>query len=273
MGGTYRTAARGDRPRGGAVRGRGPAVVTDRPVIFFLPPRAGGGKERAVPRPANPAAHEALLEAARAEFAREGLERARVEDIARRAGVSKGAFYLHFRSKDDAFREILQRFLGALEEQARRRQEAEGCFERDEASRPGAGEDLARRIEFEARADGELLELLWRNRQIVAALDGAGGKAYARVLSDFRRRMRETVIARIRERQRAGRVRPDVDPEVVGHVVLGAYEDFGRRMAELKERPDLAAWSRALLVILYRGVVPPPPRTMTRRSQPSRSVP
>ena len=84
-------------------------------------------------RPPRPGTHQALLDAARDEFARHGLERARVEDVSRRAGVSKGAFYLHFRSKEEAFEQIVQRFIGALEEQAHRRHEAEERFTAEHA--------------------------------------------------------------------------------------------------------------------------------------------
>jgi AcrR family transcriptional regulator len=85
-----------------------------------LHPDRGRRYKVPVARPTRPDTHQALLEAARVEFSRRGLERARVEDIARRAGISKGAFYLHFRTKDDAFNELLHRFLGALESLAQR---------------------------------------------------------------------------------------------------------------------------------------------------------
>ncbi len=205
-------------------------------------------------RPANPGAHEALLEAARAEFAKRGLERARVEDIARRARVSKGAFYLHFRTKEDAFREILQRFLGALEENACRRREAELRLERE--ARPG-DDAVARRLEFECAVDVELLEVLWRNRQMLAVLDSANVRAHARMVGDFRRRLREIVTARITERQRAGQIRRDLDPTVIGDVLLGAYEAFGRRMIDAPKKPDLAAWARAFLLVVYAGILDP----------------
>ena len=94
------------------------------------------------------------------EFARHGPDEARVEDIARRAGVSKGAFYLHFHTKHDAFEVILQRFFGAMEEHARRRAALEGEAERLAAD----GAPAAKVLEREARADVELLELLWRER-------------------------------------------------------------------------------------------------------------
>lgn len=205
-----------------------------------------------MPRPADPRAHDALLEAARAEFAREGFERARIEDVARRAGVSKGAFYLHFRGKQDAFREILQRFLGAIEEHARARQEAEALFERAGGGRGG----FAPALDFECRTDAQLLDILWRNRQVVAAIDTVGGTEMSRLAANFRRRMRDLVTSRILERQRAGRVRRDVAAEVVADLVVGAYEDFGRHMVEMRERPDIQGWARSFLTVLYEGLLP-----------------
>ena len=202
-------------------------------------------------RPARPGAHDAILEAAREEFARRGLENARVEDVARRARVSKGAFYLHFRTKDDAFREILQRFLGAMEEQAARRHDAEERFlERSSAQAPG----LAERLEFECACDTEMLELMWRNRRIIAVIDGAGGHRFARMLRDFRDRMRGMVARNLADARDCGHLRPDVDPAVTGDVIVGSYEAYVRRMSYMKEKPDLAAWSRAFLALLYGGI-------------------
>jgi AcrR family transcriptional regulator len=202
-------------------------------------------------RTADPRSYEALLDAARTEFARHGPEQARVEDIASRAGVSKGAFYLHFRTKHDAFEVILQRFFGALEDHARRRQALEREAERLAAS----GAPPAEALELQVRADVELLELLWSHRQILAGLDGAGGRFWARFTENFRERMRALVAGRILERQGEGHLRRDVDPGVVADVLVGTLEDFGRRMAGMRQKPDFAAWSRSLLTILYEGLV------------------
>jgi AcrR family transcriptional regulator len=223
-----------------------------------------------MPRRSRPGAREALLDAARQEFARVGLERARVEDVARRAGISKGAFYLHFATKDDAFREILQRFLGALEDHARRRHEVEERLWRDPTVR-GDRERLARVFEAECAEDTALLELLWRNRQITAALDGAG-KPYRELVADFRRRMLALVANRIAERQRAGVLRPDLDAGVFGEIVVGCYEDLARRMGDMRERPDLAGWTRTFLVVLYEGILArPAPATPSPARPPRRA--
>jgi AcrR family transcriptional regulator len=49
-----------------------------------------------------------LLNAARKIFARDGFERARLEDIAEAAGKTRGAFYAHFEDKEDVFFAIFE---------------------------------------------------------------------------------------------------------------------------------------------------------------------
>jgi AcrR family transcriptional regulator len=211
-------------------------------------------------RPA-PGVHEALLDAAREEFARAGVERARVEDIARRAGISKGAFYLHFRTKEDALREIVQRFLGALEDHARRRPEISA-----RAARAASTEStVAASFAAECAADVDLLELLWRHREIVEAVEN-GGKAYRELLSGFRARMRALVTERIAEAQRSGVLRRDLPAGVVADVVVGAYEDLSRRMPDMAEKPDLAGWARSMLLVVYEGALARPPGPPRRPS-------
>lgn len=217
-------------------------------------------------RPARPDVHEALLEAARAEFSRRGLERARVEDIARRAGISKGAFYLHFRTKDDAFNELLQRFLGALEALAQRRMTATARFDRLPASQLGTPASAQQWFALECALDTDLLELLWANRLLQRVLDGAGGHRWSKPMDAFRRRMRALSSGRVAERQAAGLIRADLDPEVIGDLVMGGYEGFARRMADLTAKPDLAAWADSFLKVIYQGLLAPSSASRPRRA-------
>jgi AcrR family transcriptional regulator len=62
-----------------------------------------------------------ILDAAFEVFAERGLASARLDDIARRAGVSKGTIYLYFPSKEDLFREVVRTTVGdAVDDLARR---------------------------------------------------------------------------------------------------------------------------------------------------------
>ncbi|ODT89433.1 TetR/AcrR family transcriptional regulator [Phenylobacterium sp. SCN 70-31] len=50
-----------------------------------------------------------IVSAALEVFAEKGFAAARLDDIARRAGVSKGAVYLYFETKEDVFRAVVDR--------------------------------------------------------------------------------------------------------------------------------------------------------------------
>jgi len=222
------------------------------------------------PRPRNPDAREALLATARTEFARRGLEGARIEDITRRAGLSKGAFYLHFRSKEEAFRLLVERLLGALEEQVSRRHDEQEVLEAELGPLGSDAERLAQLIDAECRWDTAMLEVLWHNRQIVAAVDSAASRPVARLLDGFRKRISATVATNLQSLQDRGQMRPELDPVAAADLIVGAYEAFGRRMAAQRQKPDLAAWSRTVLQVFYLGVLGPagpgaPPPTSPQR--------
>lgn len=59
-----------------------------------------------------------ILEAALEVFAERGLSDARLEDIAKRAGVSKGTIYLYFPNKEELFREVVRTSVISYIEQA-----------------------------------------------------------------------------------------------------------------------------------------------------------
>ncbi|MFL5575770.1 MAG: TetR/AcrR family transcriptional regulator [Gemmatimonadaceae bacterium] len=59
-----------------------------------------------------------IIEAALEVFGEHGLGQARLEDIARRAGLSKGTIYLYFPNKEELFREVVRSTLVARIEEA-----------------------------------------------------------------------------------------------------------------------------------------------------------
>ncbi len=71
-------------------------------------PASAGRKARSGER------REAILTAALDEFSSRGFEAARLEDVARRAGVAKGTIYLYFRDKESLFQELIRTMLTPL---------------------------------------------------------------------------------------------------------------------------------------------------------------
>jgi AcrR family transcriptional regulator len=49
-----------------------------------------------------------IIDAALEEFGDRGLASSRLEDIAKRAGLSKGTIYLYFPNKEELFREVVR---------------------------------------------------------------------------------------------------------------------------------------------------------------------
>jgi AcrR family transcriptional regulator len=73
------------------------------------------GPERSDARKARSAARrEAILTAALDEFSSRGFEAARLDDVAKRAGVAKGTIYLYFRDKESLFQELIRTMLTPL---------------------------------------------------------------------------------------------------------------------------------------------------------------
>jgi AcrR family transcriptional regulator len=67
-----------------------------------------------------------ILDAALAVFAERGLAAARLDDIAKRAGLSKGTIYLYFPNKEELFREVIRNTVIASIERGEERFEALG---------------------------------------------------------------------------------------------------------------------------------------------------
>jgi AcrR family transcriptional regulator len=80
------------------------------PAHSVAPSRAGGS----APAPANlrsakaAARRDAILDAALDEFSACGFAAARLDDVAKRAGVAKGTIYLYFKDKESLFQELIR---------------------------------------------------------------------------------------------------------------------------------------------------------------------
>ena len=67
-----------------------------------------------------------IIEAALEVFGECGLANARLQDIAERAGVSKGTIYLYFPNKEELFREVVRNSVIAFIERGEARLEERG---------------------------------------------------------------------------------------------------------------------------------------------------
>lgn len=174
-----------------------------------------------------------ILDAAGTCFAREGFHRTSMTQIATEAGVSTGALYLYFPSKEDIVEAI-----------AEERHALEGALAATALAHPDtrrALHDLATAYLAWLSDPGEqhrrrVTVQLWaealRNER-VAAIVGTGVD------------QRHQISAFVRARQRQGHITPGVDPDAVSRVLLSIILGFVLQQA----------WDPTLDVGGYRGVL------------------
>lgn len=230
-------------------------------------------------RPRDPLARSALIAAARREFVRSGLQKARIEDITGASGLSKGAFYLHFESKEALFRGLVDE----LETQFERLRSAREFAYIELMSRgmPGRGNPapfLTELRELEGSGDLKVLELLWEWRDVAdVLLRGSQGTEFETVMWTLLDRESERVESTCRVMQRAGMLRDDVPPELLGSMMVGTYLLMVRRMVKLTAKPDFEPWVNTLHLLIGEGATSPSLRahrgTSVRRPRGLRALP
>ena len=84
------------------------------PLQSDLPVQGAAAKPRSAREARTAARREAILSAALEEFSVQGFAAARLDDVAKRAGVAKGTIYLYFADKEALFQELARSMLSPV---------------------------------------------------------------------------------------------------------------------------------------------------------------
>lgn len=192
-------------------------------------------------RVADPKAKIMLLRAAEEVFAEKGLAGAKVEEIARRGGVSKGAFYLHFESKEAALKQLVESFLARCQ-----------SFFAPPSAYPGLPEDPADLLDFTLERDVQIYEFLWQNRAFLRILPTCHGE-YDYLVAAFRAEIDVTTREWVDHWRSEGIYRKDVDADLAAALIGGAYNELSLRLLLAEKRPPLEDWLRFALETFFRA--------------------
>lgn len=198
-------------------------------------------------RKADPTIRGRLLVAARAEFSEHGLDGALMGNITGRAGVSKGAFYLHFRSKEDAFEEVANEFFAVFW------RHLDGMEELLE-SETEPGEVFSELL----RRDLSMLEFLWSERAFGQVLfEGARSPRHRHLIEAFAARIQERVERFLTIDQSRGRLLPGVDVKTLAAFVAGGFDRYARVLLVSEQKPDIERDLRGFHEFICRGCATP----------------
>jgi AcrR family transcriptional regulator len=166
---------------------------------------ADGGRAVAIP--------ERLLSVATCLFAEKGFEGTSVQEIVTAAGVTKGAMYHYFASKDELLFEIYHRLLAM--QMKRLEQLAEGTGSVEERLRAAASDV----IETSFLHLDELI-VFFRSMHMLPKEKQATVRAE-------RRRYHDRFLALVEEGQREGILRSDIPADIAVHYFLSALNQIG----------------------------------------------
>jgi AcrR family transcriptional regulator len=188
-------------------------------------------------------AREALLEAAAEIFAKRGFRDASVDEIADRAGYSKGALYWHFASKDDLF-------FALLEERVDR--PIHEMIELLESAPPeqDMGPEASRRFVALLRSERELL-LLEQEYWSQAVRDPGLGARYAERQMRLRSALGKALLTRVKH---LGEPADAARAEDMATAIMSLAAGLAReRLIDPDAVPDELLGDA--LVLLYAGIV------------------
>ncbi len=194
---------------------------------------------------ANPERERRILDSAARLIEHYGYDKTTVDEIAKEAGVSKGAIYLHFKSKEDLFEALLMRESERI---------AELFFEHLKADPAGVTVFNIYRYNLVVLDESPLMKAIYTRDK--------------RVLGDWVHRVRDTPaytqaldvsVDFVRHFQEAGLIRRDLDPQAVMYLLMAIR--YGTLMLDditpdEQKAPPVSQLGEALAEMLSTGLAP-----------------
>jgi AcrR family transcriptional regulator len=181
------------------------------------------------------AAKTKIIEAARKVFAEKGYHETTMNDIAKEIGVSKGALYSYFKSKEELLKEI-----SLLNHQTLRDIVATAC----------KSHDLTQALEeVYSKLTGKYWGNLHTNFEIVALASHAP-KTKEIIMEDYKRDI-ETVQAFLEDKMKQGTMRTDANARTLAELFTSLYIGTMAKLIlgfDSKEVHDI--WIESMLLIL-----------------------
>jgi AcrR family transcriptional regulator len=202
-------------------------------------PTRVSGREGLTREQAKQETRDALIQAAMAAIAEEGLDAPSLDAICARAGYTRGAFYVHFKDRDDLIAAVMDRVTGVLLDAL--------------IATGDAAMDLERTVRaFVDAVDYGMFPYIGAvlPHQVLQACvrSPALRTRYAAMLDEAVRRVQHAV----REGQEAGSVRPDVDARHLAVLLVGMVLAV-QNLTEVKYAYDIRAIAETILRLLRPG--------------------
>jgi AcrR family transcriptional regulator len=178
-----------------------------------------------------------ILQAAIQSFSQTGFDRTKMEDIAKRLGLSKGTIYLYFASKEDLFLGICDYYLKLMKE----RQDST-VFSRREDLLLDAERFYDEFQELEQGNDKVMLEMV---------VESSRNSKLRRGMYEHRLKVYDAVVDHLNKHIEKGIIRKDVDASGLASAFVALYDGLtASKMLGIGEANNKKAW-----VAMVRAVI------------------
>ena len=169
-----------------------------------------------------------IIQAAVESFGQTGFDKTRMDDIAKRLGMSKGTLYLYFKSKEDLFLAICERHLQESDEQD------SAFFTNKENIAADAGQIYDNIRRRERGMDKVMLEMVVESRRNLRL---------RKVMHQYQSMVHRHVEEEIKKKVGEGFIRKDVEVEGLALALVALYDGLAlNRTLGLNESDNKKAW-------------------------------
>jgi len=179
---------------------------------------------------------EKIIQAAIESFAQTGFDRTKMEDIAKRLGLSKGTIYLYFKSKEDLFLAICEHNIQQSDKEDAR------LFVRKEDITSDAEQIYDNIRRRERGNDKVMLEMV---------AESARNEKLRKAMYEFHLKVHDHVVNAVKTKIEEGFLEKDVDASSLAIALVALYDGLTvNRMLGLSDATNKKAW-----VTMIRAIV------------------
>ena len=187
---------------------------------------------------------ERLLNAAMKLFVKKGYKGSSVAEITKNAGLTRGALYCHFETKEHLAREIIKLFEIKYLDSMIHYVEKEG---------KSASEKFQKMMRFNVWFAGEHPNLCLFMTVISAEMVGSHNRLEPYLKSVYKK-WSEFITGILKDGRRAGEFKREIDPQMMAWVIIGVHDGVLLQKEMNREAIDLQAYTKQFRNLVISGV-------------------
>jgi AcrR family transcriptional regulator len=178
---------------------------------------------------------ERIIQAAIESFGQTGFDRTKMDDIAKRLGLSKGTIYLYFKSKEELFTAICQHNMNEnMKNQA--------LFTKKENIASDAEQIYDTIRKNERDMDKVMMEMV---------VESTRNPRLKKIMHEQHTMIHKHVVEEVRSKVKSGFIRHDVDIDSLATALVALYDGLAiNRMLGMNEQANKKAWVVAVQALL-----------------------